>query len=100
MLSISSALMSESPFPMSDEGFQKSLLVLPVVLSRGTPSTTIRGWLLPESELLPRRTILDEEPGPLDPLMIWIPETLPESALVMFDSRTAMSWSPLTSCMA
>ena len=63
---------------MSVPGFQKSLLTLPVsllseapvVLSMGTPSMTIRGWLLPESELLPRRTIFDEEPGPLAPLRI------------------------------
>ena len=85
---------------MSAAGFQKSLLVAPVVLSIGTPSTTMRGWLLPESELLPRSTIFEEEPGLLEPLMIWIPDTLPESALVMLGSRTAISWSPLTSCIA
>ena len=56
--------------------------------------------MLPESELLPRSTIFEEEPGLLEPLMIWIPDTLPESALVMLGSRTAISWSPLTSCMA
>ena len=55
---------------MSAPGFQKSLFEEPVVLSIGTPSMTIRGWFEPESELLPRRTILDEDPGPLDPLMI------------------------------
>ena len=108
MLSMSSGLMSLSPFPISVPGFQKSLLLLPVflsseapvVLSIGTPSTTIRGWLLPERELLPRRTILEDEPGPLAPLRICIPETLPERALVMLGSRTAIRASPRTSCMA
>src|SRR5690625_2516531 len=63
--SILSGSKSPSPFPISMEGFQKSLLDAPVKLSIGIPSITIRGWLSPVRELFPRSTILEDPAGPL-----------------------------------
>src|SRR5690554_2449592 len=60
---ISSGLISPSPLPISAVGFQKSLLDAPVKFAKGTPSTTIRGWLSPVKELKPLKIIFDEAAG-------------------------------------
>jgi len=100
MLAISSGLISESPLPISADGFQKSLLLAPVKLSIGIPSTTINGWFKPVTELLPRNCIFEEEPGPLLERIICKPETFPDNAFVTFVSRALTRSSPLSSCIA
>src|SRR5690606_32503964 len=87
MLAIFSGLRSPSPFPISVEGFQKSLLVAPVKLSMGIPSMTIRGWLSPVRELFPLRTILEDPAGPLLPRITCRPAILPDIALAILFSR-------------
>ena len=100
MDSISSALISESPLPISNVGLSISLLLAPVKLSIGTPSTTINGWFKPVTEFAPRSWILEEPPGPLLERIIWTPETLPVKAFARFVSRASSNASPFTSCMA
>src|SRR5690606_38061931 len=86
MEAMSSGFMSPKPLPISAVGFQKSLLAAPVKLAKGTPSTTIRGWLSPVRELKPLRIIFDEAAGLLLLFMICKPETFPTKAFAMLFS--------------
>src|SRR5690606_9834126 len=97
ILSMSSGFRSPSPFPISAEGFQKSLLLAPTKFSIGTPSTTIRGWLSPVKDVNPLNTIFEEEAGPLEPLTTCKPATLPVKALAMLFSLASVNASPLMS---
>ena len=61
------------------------------------PSTTIKGWLSPDKELFPLKTILEELAGPLLPLIICTPATLPAKAFATLVSLASVKASPLTS---
>ena len=111
MLSISSGLMLERPSPPS-EVFPPPLtpielsdaalpgLVPKLVLSIGTPLTTISGLFWPEIEDCPRIRILEVPAGPVPNPEILTPAIFPESEFIRFGVRFTVSWSEFTFAVA
>src|ERR1051325_2978294 len=69
-----------------------------VLLSSGSPSTIISGWLLPLMELTPRITIDAEAPGTPDVLVTSTPAIRPCSALTKFSRCVCAISGPRTVC--
>jgi hypothetical protein len=57
-----------------------------LVLETIAPSITINGWLFPDSEVIPRIVMFDEEPGPVAPCVISTPASFPLKAFDMSGS--------------
>ena len=84
MLSMSSGFILEIPSPPATPPFSVSGVLASLLI--GEPSTTYKGWLFPEIDLLPLSTTLVGEPTPLFDLIISIPATFPDSALATLSS--------------
>lgn len=82
---------SEAPFPG---------LVPKLVLSMGTPLTTIRGLFWPEMEDCPRIRILELPPGPVPIGEILTPATFPTNEFITFGLRFTVSSSDFTLAVA
>ncbi len=104
MLSMSSGLMLLRPSPPSEvlppprTPMEPSVvlgLVPKLVLSIGTPFTTMSGEFWPENDDWPRIRILDVPPGPVPRLVMFTPAILPCSVLMKFGVRlTVISSAP------
>jgi len=63
---------------------------------RGTPSTTTSGWFEPLIDLLPRKSIFDDPPAPVEFGVICRPAALPCSALIILTDLMSATSSPPT----
>ena len=62
----------------------------------GTPSTTMRGWLLPLMDLLPRKRILDDPPAPVELGVMTRPALFPWRELIMLMLLMSLTSLPPT----
>ena len=111
MLSMSSGLMLESPSPPSEvlppprTPMELSAAALPglvpkLVLSMGTPLTTISGLFCPEMEDCPRMRILEVPAGPVPKPEMFTPATLPCRVFIKLGERFSVRASPPTVVVA
>ncbi len=72
--------------------------VFSVLLSIGSPSTIMSGWLLLLIELMPRIVIDEDAPGTPDELTTFTPATRPCSALMKLSRCVPAISGPVTAC--
>ena len=95
MFSTSAGFTALAPLPKSNPEFNPSLEETDE-LSKGTPSTTYKGWLLPLNELTPRMITEFDAPGSEDVAEICTPATLPARLDITSEVRLAEIFSPFT----
>src|SRR5258708_10507714 len=96
MLSISSGLMLLGPPRNACPPPPLGVAELMAVVLMGIPSTTQRGWLLPEMEAIPRRVTLLDPATPLEVLLASRPATLPERAFSRLTALISFTLLPAT----
>ena len=102
MLAISSGLIVDKISPPSRPPSRAiSDVCADKPFDKGIPSNTIRGWLLPNIDVCPRRMIFDEPPPAPDELGVIVrPAILPCNELMKFDSFARVNSLPPTCCVA
>src|SRR5690242_5566337 len=86
-----SSLRTEKSSPPVKMGSNDELFI-------GTPSTTYKGWLLPEIEVRFLNTIVVEEPGAPPDEVTLRPETFPCKAVLRLSNPDSAIFLPLTVC--
>src|SRR5581483_5420773 len=66
----------------------------------GTPSTTNKGWFVPEKEFSPRTTIREVDPTPAPPLVMVTPAIFPDILLIRLGSGALVNSLVLRDCTA